>query len=667
MGMAIMAITICHINQFIGIHKGLYSGLANEFLYASAAVGVDIFFFFSLVGLGFSIERNRITTFYIHRIKRIFPAYILFLILVLIAFYRDVCLNERMAVFAQQVFGISATKFVSQRIEWYVPSLLILYVIYPLMFPAVKWIHNHKQNKVIELLTLCATVVMSYMIGRYFVGLFAMRLPLYYLAILSYFYIRDGKSSQLDVLYILAGFCSFVVKNELLSYALIIPLFLFVMNRIIDSWRECKWCKTFSWLGHYTLEIYLAQVIATKYLIKVLPTNNIIIIIIAVLLTTSTFAFILNWFHSFIIGLVEYLKCEINQSQYSNRLTWADAAKGFAMLIIMWGHVQHPSPLKMWLTSFHVPLFLVLSGILMSRKNMAPGGGKNLINKLLYPYLTFSIIAITCHFLYRAVFSGMTVGIESIVTNVYKTITGYGIYAIWFIPSYFIACYMFSITFNISKKGQTCLLLLWVFIGMAGSELFVWLKQLIRNQYYFDAVYYPIAALFRGLACTFYIVLGRLILEAYRKIKDVCYFRYYLLLLLLSSLIFSIILSQNLYGTNFSLLKLGERPYMNFVCGTVGSLWVVVLFYLSKKIYTFPLMQWVGRKSLIIMGTHMSLLLTIFIPQIISIIVSVPDDATTGYYLFGFACVLMMLLVEIPIIKLFDGPLKSLVSKRKTN
>ena len=62
------------------------------------------------------------------------------------------------------------------------------------------------------------------------------------------------------------------------------------------------------------------------------------------------FAFILNRFHSLVIGLIEYLKSEINQAQYSNRLTWADAAKGLAMLIIMWGHVQHPSPLKMWLT-----------------------------------------------------------------------------------------------------------------------------------------------------------------------------------------------------------------------------------------------------------------------------------------------------------------------------
>lgn len=269
-----------------------------------------------------------------------------------------------------------------------------------------------------------------------------------------------------------------------------------------------------------------------------------------------------------------------------------------------------------------------------------------------------------CHFLNSAVFSGMTAGMESIMTNVYKTITGYGIYAIWFIPSYFIACYMFSITFKISIKWQIFLLLLWAFIGMGGSELFVWLEQQICNQYCYDAVYYPIAALFRGMACTYYIVLGRLILEAIRKKKDARYLKCYLLLFCLTSLVLSVVLSQNLSGTNFSLLKLGQRPYMNFLCGSVGSIWVVILFYISKNIYKFPLMQWIGRKSLIIMGTHMSLLLTVFVPAIIGKIRQVPEDATTEYYIFGLVCVLAMLIIEIPIIKVFDGPLKMFISKR---
>ena len=58
-----------------------------------------------------------------------------------------------------------------------------------------------------------------------------------------------------------------------------------------------------------------------------------------------------------------------------NRIPFVDSSKGLAMLIIMWGHVQEYSSLKMWLTSFHVPVFLVLSGVLFAYKGRS-GGAK---------------------------------------------------------------------------------------------------------------------------------------------------------------------------------------------------------------------------------------------------------------------------------------------------
>ena len=65
------------------------------------------------------------------------------------------------------------------------------------------------------------------------------------------------------------------------------------------------------------------------------------------------------------------------------RIEWIDAAKGFAMLLIIWDHVfLIESPLKLWLTSFHVPLFLVLTGFLLDPATNNKTNGKTLINKL---------------------------------------------------------------------------------------------------------------------------------------------------------------------------------------------------------------------------------------------------------------------------------------------
>ena len=40
-----------------------------------------------------------------------------------------------------------------------------------------------------------------------------------------------------------------------------------------------------------------------------------------------------------------------------------------------------------------------------------------MINKLLRPYLTFSVIAILCYFLYEGILGGFSEGIASLTTN----------------------------------------------------------------------------------------------------------------------------------------------------------------------------------------------------------------------------------------------------------
>lgn len=52
-----------------------------------------------------------------------------------------------------------------------------------------------------------------------------------------------------------------------------------------------------------------------------------------------------------------------------NRLIWIDTAKGIAILMVMWGHivVKHDA-LYRWITTFHVPAFLVITGYLYGIK-----------------------------------------------------------------------------------------------------------------------------------------------------------------------------------------------------------------------------------------------------------------------------------------------------------
>lgn len=341
--------------------------------------------------------------------------------------------------------------------------------------------------------------------------------------------------------------------------------------------------------------------------------------------------------------------------QQSNRIEWIDAIKGLAMILIVWGHCQQPSSLKLFLTSFHVPVFFALSGILFTIKN---GGGKNVWKKLLIPYITFSLLAVLCYWIYDTYNDGFYNGLLNTLIRLYQTITGYGILALWFIPSYVIACYIFSQTFKVSLCVTIAFMLISIMIGTFGSFLLKEVDVLQSSVFYF-----PIAAAFRSIACCYYVILGKLIYIIFCKIRSHRLCTLILCVTCALCFVLNVYYSSSLSGTDFSMMNLGNSPLMVFLNGTLGSLWVIIAFYFLRKLYSFPIMQYVGKNSMIVMGTHMSLLLTLLIPNIVKNFWQVEFTPSIDYYLFGGLCVVLIMIVEIPLINLLNGKFKCLIKK----
>lgn len=115
------------------------------------------------------------------------------------------------------------------------------------------------------------------------------------------------------------------------------------------------------------------------------------------------------------------------------------------------------------------------------------------------------------------------------------------------------------------------------------------------------------------------------------------------ILLLLLSVLFSRIVGES----NISWLKYGNLPgllYLAAYCGSIGVMWIVKVitgFYNSK------VLMYIGKKSLIIMGTHMSLYLTVLSALLLSKVGFAPSvQDGVVYYLYGLLCVVIMLAIE---------------------
>ena len=115
------------------------------------------------------------------------------------------------------------------------------------------------------------------------------------------------------------------------------------------------------------------------------------------------------------------------------RKGWIDCVRGIAIILVVLGHFdQGQHPLYKWISSFHVAVFFVLSGMLIAMKGAYAGQPLRqvLVNRarqLLYPFFSFSLLVVI-YFCLR--------GRGDLVARVlWYTVTLEGYNALWFLPA----------------------------------------------------------------------------------------------------------------------------------------------------------------------------------------------------------------------------------------
>lgn len=74
------------------------------------------------------------------------------------------------------------------------------------------------------------------------------------------------------------------------------------------------------------------------------------------------------------------------------RIAYVDVAKGLAIWLMVIGHLDISEQIRIYVYSFHMPLFFILSGLFFKRDRPFLINLKSSIKSILWPYLTFSVI-----------------------------------------------------------------------------------------------------------------------------------------------------------------------------------------------------------------------------------------------------------------------------------
>lgn len=137
----------------------------------------------------------------------------------------------------------------------------------------------------------------------------------------------------------------------------------------------------------------------------------------------------------------------------SQRIQWIDNGKAVAIILVGLGHFAFSNTVTKWIYSFHLPVFLFLSGITLNTKDSLWMFIKKRVKSLLIPYVFYSfMLEFFCDIIKYKIFFMENIDILLLLKRI--IINWRGVYSpyYWYIPALIITEF---VVFIIIKKIKT--------------------------------------------------------------------------------------------------------------------------------------------------------------------------------------------------------------------
>ena len=327
------------------------------------------------------------------------------------------------------------------------------------------------------------------------------------------------------------------------------------------------------------------------------------------------------------------------------RLTYLDMAKGIGIFLVILGHIEYirEDTLK-WISSFHMPLFFVIGGILAYEKREE---GRPLFSALaarargtLVPYAAFTIMLLTMntleHFLEPGALSGAQLARQYV-----DAATGYGIHILWFLPAYFTAGAIFLLLERGLRPVSRNLAVLLLAVGAYGVTVIFRLDQYAVTD--LPLIGFAgmdlLITLLRGILAMPFLLMGWYLGAFYGRLPRKAF--PVLALLLIPGGILA------LHASVFDLHYLYVEPwhYLAAFLSCAG------LTALMRALPAIRPLAWLGRNSLVIMCTHAAF----FVVYYVSLgMFFIDNRIPLPQAVFNLGVAVLVCAAEIPVVLIFN-------------
>ncbi len=354
------------------------------------------------------------------------------------------------------------------------------------------------------------------------------------------------------------------------------------------------------------------------------------------------------------------------QSQDGKRITCLDMTRGILIILVVIGHSGLiTATCNTWLSTFHLPGFFLLSGVLMQlkreEKSPLPAVILQKARGIMIPYLWFSLGSV-CLDLLQVLLGKFTWNI--VVEHALQTITLQGYSVLWFLPVLFFAEIMLLAMYRIYRKilrpgscqsacrkmlvaGIVSLLMTIVSVGCYYG--YHRLVLLAIPQLALFSIRILVKAVMGGAFMSYGYLFGCLFGNTSKKNQalpqKLCIFA-------VGVLLFSVnlLLLPRIQLMDFNQLNL-QSPWIYLALGTTGSLGCLLT---CMSIPNIPLITFFGQNSLIIMCTHMNFYIMLLGMRISELIIAlISGSGSITYAILSLAGTLLLSIPVIIVIRVF--------------
>ena len=331
-----------------------------------------------------------------------------------------------------------------------------------------------------------------------------------------------------------------------------------------------------------------------------------------------------------------------------NRVGYFDIAKGLGIILVIIGHIEYvPLEIRTYIVTFHMPVFLVISGMLMHLSHEAerpwPVLIKGKLRRIMLPYLVFSILFPIIDEIYFAV-TGNT-KVTSFLTNMIVGLSLTGVSVLWFLPALFLASIAVLALVKSRKRVWGIIIVLAIIAALGGAAL----------------LFRPLSLMmWRAIYCILPVLSGYLLLPLFRKAEA-----HPFVLLPVSATVFVMLyFTGKANGTvDLHYLVLGN-PALYFFNAMAGSLALLMLSVFLEKVLpsaVSALLSFYGRHSLFIMITHINFFI-LYLGERVGFFVSDASPFAKGW-IFNIVTVISVLCAETVMILVWEWILQTLLPR----